>query len=108
MLVRINGSLTFQNVIHAEAPSTRAASWTEAGMDCNPARSSSATNGVVFQTSRRIAAAIASTGVPSQSTPGSSLPNGPDSGLNKCAQIFAEITVGIAHGTSTAARRMLG
>ena len=47
----ISGIVIFQKRCQAEAPSTRAASCSSSGTSVSPASSSSAMNGVVFQTS---------------------------------------------------------
>jgi hypothetical protein len=54
------------------APSTRAAFTTSAGIATSPASRTSATKGVVFHTSTRMAAWSAGRGEPSQSMPGKS------------------------------------
>ena len=62
MAGRSKGSVIERKVRSGEAPSTRAARARSSGMDCSPASRSRATNGVVFQTSTRIAACSASAG----------------------------------------------
>ena len=56
----------YQKVIQPLAPSMRAASISELGTVCSPVRSSSAMNGVVFQTSAMMMVVIAVSGEPYQ------------------------------------------
>ena len=67
-----SGKVTETKVRARPAPSMLAASYTSSGMVCRPASRIKATNGVVFQTSTRMAACSAVEGEPSQSMPGAS------------------------------------
>ena len=67
-----SGKVMEKKIRAGRAPSTRAAFTTSPGMAERPASRMSATNGVVFHTSTRMAACSAVRGEPSQSTPGRS------------------------------------
>src|SRR4051812_15922224 len=99
-----------QNTRAGDAPSMRAASYSELGTPRNPARISSTKNGVVFQTSTSTIVSSeyfwsASHAIGCEIRPRLTRTRliTPYTSLNIHDQIFADTTVGIAHGIKTAA-----
>ncbi len=106
-----SGSVMCRSCHQELAPSTAAASYNVRSIFCSPASSSRATNGVVFHTSARITGihavqvlmnqTIGCSRIPAFTSSSLAMPPC-DSKMNR--QRSAATTVGIAHGTSTAAR----
>src|SRR5215475_9663792 len=99
-----SGSVMAVKRCQAFAPSTRADSYNSSGITCNPASTSNAMNGVVFQMSPSITVHRAGQTLPVQMmlVPSTALTT--PCGWNMYSHNLAVTAVGIAHGTKIAAR----